>query len=108
MSISKQNTAPKKQDTETVKTAENMAQMLKAVAPPLRLRIVAILSDQPEHVTGLSMRLDVQQPLVSQQLSILRLSGLVESKRLNGYTYYQLAIPELKELMRCIGRCCKS
>jgi DNA-binding transcriptional ArsR family regulator len=51
----------------------------KAVGNPVRLRIVAALCEGEENVGGLAERLDLKQAIVSQQLRILRMSGLVKA-----------------------------
>ncbi len=86
--------------------AERLSEILKAVAHPLRLRIVALLCGQGEtHVNGLAERLDAPQPIVSQQLRILRARGLVAATRENGFARYRLAEPALRELVCCMERC---
>jgi ArsR family transcriptional regulator len=86
--------------------AERLSEILKAVAHPLRLRIVALLSGEGEaHVNGLAERLEAPQPIVSQQLRILRARGLVSATRENGFARYRLAEPALRELVCCMERC---
>jgi DNA-binding transcriptional ArsR family regulator len=85
--------------------AEHCAEVLKAVAHPLRLRIVAILCRGDEHVNALAEELDAPQAIVSQQLRILRMNGLVESRRRDGFARYRLLEPALRDLVGCIERC---
>ena len=87
------------------KRAGHVAEVLKAVAHPLRIRIVATLCQGEEHVTALAERLDTPQPIVSQQLRILRAAGLVEASREDGFAYYRLAEPALQDLVCCMERC---
>ena len=84
-----------------------VVQILKAIAHPLRLRIVAILCNEDQHVSGLSSELDVNQAIISQQLRILRMSGLVETSRRDGFAVYRLAEPRIKTLIRCVENCCR-
>jgi ArsR family transcriptional regulator len=79
--------------------------MLKALAHPIRLRIVAILCDQDEHVSNLAKRLNLNQAMVSQQLRILRMRGLVKATRKNGYAHYELGKSHLKQMVSCIETC---
>lgn len=83
------------------------AEMLKATAHPLRLRIIALLCDDPHQVGELAALLDVKQAIVSQQLRILRMHRLVQVVRENGHSAYQLAEPRLKEFVRCVEGCTK-
>jgi DNA-binding transcriptional ArsR family regulator len=85
--------------------ARHLAEILKALAHPLRLRIVAILCKGDQHVNGLAGVLGVKQAIVSQQLRILRMRGLVGVSRRDGYAYYRLAEPRLMDLVRCMEGC---
>jgi len=85
--------------------AEHVAEVLKAVAHPLRLRIIATLCRGAESVGVLAERLSTPQPIVSQQLRILRGRGLVAATRENGFAFYRLAEPALRELVCCMEKC---
>lgn len=85
--------------------AERAAEVLKAVAHPLRIRIVALLCRGERHVNGLADDLATPQPIVSQQLRILRARGLVAATRDNGFARYRLAEPALRDLVCCMERC---
>ncbi len=85
--------------------AGRVAEVLKAVAHPLRLRIVAALCGGDEHVSALAERLGAPQPIVSQQLRILRSHGLVQATRANGYAVYRIEEPALRDLVCCMERC---
>jgi ArsR family transcriptional regulator len=87
--------------------AEHLAEVLKAVAHPLRLRIIATLCRGEAHVSALVERLGAAQPIVSQQLRILRSHGLVAASRENGFARYRLAEPALRELVCCMERCAR-
>ncbi len=64
-----------------------LADVLRALGHPLRLRILLTLRRTPTRVGDLGARLDAAQPIVSQQLRILRLAGLVEPSREPGRPY---------------------
>ncbi len=85
--------------------AAHVAEVLKAVAHPLRIRIVALLCRGEQHVNGLAEALEVPQAIVSQQLRILRLRNLVAVTRQDGFAHYRLAEPQLQELVCCMERC---
>jgi DNA-binding transcriptional ArsR family regulator len=85
--------------------AGHVADVLKAVAHPLRLRIVAILCEADANVTSLAERLGASQAIVSQQLRILRSHGLVAARRQGGFANYRLVERNLKGLVRCMERC---
>ena len=83
----------------------SLSDILKALAHPARLQIVATLCDGEETVNGLAGRLDLKQAIVSQQLRILRMSGLVAASRTNGFSRYGLAEPRLRDLIGCLEGC---
>jgi len=80
-------------------------EMLKAIGHPVRLRIISLLCKNDEHVNSLAEKLDVPQAIVSQQLRILRMRGLVAAKREGGLANYRLIEPHLRDMMRCLERC---
>ncbi|HUC59845.1 MAG TPA: winged helix-turn-helix domain-containing protein [Streptosporangiaceae bacterium] len=51
--------------------------MLTALANPIRLRVVAELSDGPVHVSELARRLGISRPLLYMHLDKLEKAGLV-------------------------------
>lgn len=85
--------------------AGHCADILKALAHPLRLRIIALLCEGDENVSGLGRRLGARQASISQQLRILRLNGLVDAERADGFSIYRLAEPRLVDMVRCVERC---
>lgn len=81
------------------------AELLKALAHPLRLRIVAILCRGEQHVSALAEMLGTAQAIVSQQLRVLRMRDLVAVSRHDGYARYRLAEPRLKKMVECLEGC---
>jgi DNA-binding transcriptional ArsR family regulator len=86
----------------------HLADVLRALGHPLRLRIVSMLADRDTHVSALAGRLAAPQAIVSQQLRILRMAGLVEVTRRNGHATYRLAEPQLRDLLACLGHCSRT
>ena len=67
--------------------------LLKAVADPARLAILATLA-RAEHevcVCDFTSGLDVNQPTVSHHLRILKEAGLIRSVRRGTWGYYSIA-----------------
>lgn len=85
--------------------AAKAAEVVKALGHPLRLRLIAILCESDEHVSAMAELLGAKQSIVSQQLRILRIQGLVDVVRQNGHAYYRLAEPRLRQLVQCIEGC---
>lgn len=70
---------------------ERAVELLKALAAPVRLALVAELADGPRCVHELVERVGVSQPLTSQHLRVLRGAGLVTSGRRGREVEYALA-----------------
>lgn len=83
------------------------AEVLKAVANPLRLRILCLLSSHEENVKNIAGALNVFPAVVSQQLRILRSAGLVSGSTRGGHTYYGIVEPHMYEMLSCIEKCIK-
>lgn len=83
----------------------HIASLLKALGHPLRLRLVALLCEEPLHVGALAERLGAPQAAVSQQLATLRLHRLVEKEQVEGRAVYHIAEPRLRELVTCMEGC---
>ena len=81
------------------------AEVLKAIAHPLRLRILCILSRNEENVKSIASELDVPSAIISQQLRILRSAGLVAGSTRSGHAYYQIVEPHLFRMLNCVESC---
>lgn len=67
-----------------------MTRLLKALADPTRLRIVALLAHGELCVCHVEAALDLSQPNASRQLGILRNAGVVDTRREGSWIYYRL------------------
>jgi ArsR family transcriptional regulator len=85
--------------------AEAVAELLKAVAHPLRLRVVAALARAPRRVGDLAESLGVLPSLLSQQLRILRMSDVVVVERSGGGATYRLADATIHRMIACLETC---
>ena len=82
---------------------QQQAELFRALAHPVRLRILDILSWQEACVCHLTAVLRKRQPYVSQQLSMLRDAGLVTDRREGTLIYYRLRDERIAELLT-VGR----
>lgn len=80
------------------------AVVLKALAEPVRLRIVELLAAEELCVCHLTEELGAAQPVVSHHLRVLREADLVESERHRYWTYYRLRPQALLALAEGVGR----
>ncbi len=82
--------------------AEELAATLKALADPIRLRVLSFIAAQAEgeacvcHVTA---PVGLSQPTVSHHLKILHNAGLVEREKRGAWVYYRV-VPERLEAVR--------
>ena len=76
------------------------AGMLKAIADPYRLRMLATLARAAEEVCvcDFTAALPLNQPTVSHHLRILREAGLVTCERRGTWVYYRLATGAAQQL----------
>jgi ArsR family transcriptional regulator, virulence genes transcriptional regulator len=87
---------------------EKAANMLKAVAHPVRIAIVQYLEDgEKRTVTEIHKKLGIEQSTASHHLVILKDRGVLSSKREGKNTWYFLKHPNLRDILNSIGDCCK-
>ncbi|HEX6538399.1 MAG TPA: metalloregulator ArsR/SmtB family transcription factor [Candidatus Dormibacteraeota bacterium] len=74
--------------------AETVAELLRALADPVRLRLMSIIAAADEAcVCDLTAPFTVSQPTISHHLRVLKEAGLVDSERRGTWVYYR-ARPE--------------
>jgi ArsR family transcriptional regulator len=77
-----------------------LAQVFKLLSDETRLRILFYLAQFSElHVTDLCGRLGQSQPAVSHHLALLRVSGLIESRREGKHNFYSVRTDHFGELL---------
>ena len=74
------------------KPTDNIASAFKAIGHPVRIRIMDLLSRQPEPmcVCHIESRFTLSQPTISHHLRLLRKAGLVNSERRGTWIYYSV------------------
>ena len=73
--------------------AQRLAQALRAIADPARLRLLSLIQAQPDHeacVCHLTEPLGLSQPTVSHHLKVLLQAGLVEREQRGSWAYYRV------------------
>jgi ArsR family transcriptional regulator len=86
-----------------IDTDPRASDAIKALAEPMRWRIVQLLATEELCVCHLVDELGAPQPLVSHHLKVLREAGLVESERFRYWTYYRLRRAPLADIGRSIA-----
>ena len=69
---------------------EEMARLHKALSAPVRLQILALLSERPLCVNAITRSVDISQPAVSQHLAVLKQAGLVAGEKQGYMVHYSL------------------
>ncbi|MCU6708745.1 metalloregulator ArsR/SmtB family transcription factor [Paenibacillus sp. J5C_2022] len=75
------------------------ADFFKALAHPMRIRILEVLSEGDKNVNELQMILGSEGSAVSQQLSVLRNKNVVTGVKDGTSVIYSLRDPLIKELL---------
>ncbi|MBB1243304.1 winged helix-turn-helix transcriptional regulator [Streptomyces durbertensis] len=76
------------------------AEFFRMLGHPVRIRVLEILQDGPTPVRALRGRIEVEPASLSQQLAVLRRSGIVTSRRNGTTVVYQLACGDVADLLR--------
>jgi len=85
---------------------ENAANMMKAIAHPVRLSILGFLSEGEElTVTKIHELVKIEQSTASHHLGILKDKGILVSRREGKNTIYTIRNKNLKNLVECISTC---
>ncbi|KGN40111.1 transcriptional regulator [Knoellia aerolata DSM 18566] len=81
--------------------AETSAVALKAVADPVRLRLLSIIRDSDGGeacVCDLTPAVGLSQPTVSHHLKVLTEAGLIEREKRGTWAWFRLVPSRLEEL----------
>lgn len=72
-------------------------EILKALADPIRLKIIYLLKDGELCVCELLDALDKTQPTISYHLNLLKKSKIIKGRKEGKWTHYSLNNPEIVE-----------
>ena len=86
----------------TIDVDTPLHETVKALAEPVRWRIVELLAAEELCVCHLVEELEIPQPLVSHHLKVLRDAGLVDSERFRYWTYYRLRTEPFEAVGRAL------
>jgi DNA-binding transcriptional ArsR family regulator len=88
--------------------AEHVAEVLKAVAHPVRIAIVEVLEDGWMCVGDIVEALGGKQAIISQQLNMMKDKGVLECRRDGVKVYYQVKNKNVIRLLDCIRDHCET
>ena len=90
----------------TMKQAEQVAPLLKALADPVRLRLMSLVASHEGGeacVCELNDAFDLSQPTISHHMKVLHEAGLVDRDKRGVWVYYQVRPQALVGLGALIG-----
>ena len=99
-------TAPLVREPLTSDAAADLAVRLKALADPVRLRLLSAVASRVNGeacVCELSAGIEVSQPTISHHLKVLRTAGLLASERRGSWVYYRIETDALRALSQLFG-----
>jgi DNA-binding transcriptional ArsR family regulator len=80
-----------------------LIEQFKAVAHPLRLRILEALAGGERNVGEIEQATAIGQPALSQQLGVLRKAGLVDTRKEAKLVFYRLASAQIGALSSALS-----
>lgn len=86
----------------TQQAAQKVAEVLKAVAHPERLRIVEILENGEKCVNEIVTCLEGKQSITSQQLNMMKDKGVLQCRRDGAKVYYRIANENVIRVLHCV------
>jgi len=98
--------APLTKEPLTAGQAERIAPLLKALADPVRLRLLSLVASHTDGeacVCDLNDAFDLSQPTISHHLKVLHETGLLDRSKRGVWVYYQVRREALADLGSLIG-----
>lgn len=78
---------------------QQASQAIKAIAHPLRLKILCVLGDQEVSVQDIVEQVGTSQSNISQHLSILREKGIIAARKDANKVFYRVGDPRILSLI---------
>ncbi|WP_416969700.1 ArsR/SmtB family transcription factor [Streptomyces sp. 4F14] len=78
---------------------EAKAEFFRMLGHPVRIRVLELLQDGPKPVRDLLAEIEIEPSSLSQQLAVLRRSGIVTATRTGSTVVYELAGGDVAELL---------
>ena len=90
----------------TMEQATQVAPMLKALADPVRLRLLSLVASHQDGeacICELNDAFDLSQPTISHHMKVLHRAGLVDRDKRGVWVYYRIRPQALASLGTLIG-----
>jgi len=90
------------------KVAEHVAEVLKALAHPVRLQIVELLEGGERCVGEIVEAIGGKQSITSQQLNMMKDKGVLACRREGAKVYYRIKNNNVIGLLKCMYNHCET
>lgn len=90
------------------KQAEHIADVLKAMAHPVRLKIVEILEEGEKCVNEIVKAVSGKQSITSQQLNMMKDKGVLACRKDGAKVYYRIENKNVIKLLHCMYEHCEN
>ncbi len=87
--------------------ANHAAEVLRALAHPIRLQIVEILEGGRMSVGEIAEALGEKQAITSQQLNIMKDRGILSSRREGARVFYRIENENVIRVLGCVYNHCR-
>jgi DNA-binding transcriptional ArsR family regulator len=88
-------------DSKTIKDIKQLVEIFKALGDPTRLKILMLLTSSKKLCVGsMANTIGISQPAISQQLKILKHTGLIDAQKIGIYVHYCIN----EEMMNKFGK----
>ena len=98
--------SPLVQEPISAEQADGIAPLLKAIADPVRLRLLSLVASHADGeacVCDLSAGFDLSQPTISHHLKVLHEVGLLDRSKRGVWVYYRVRPDALSDLAKLLG-----
>jgi len=86
---------------------EKQAEVLKAMAHPLRIAILDFLRNQEQCVCEIAEHIGSERSNVSRHLGLMVKAGILESRKEGLKVFYKLKAPCVLDFLSCVNNCLK-
>lgn len=98
--------SPVTREPLSAEAAERIAPLVKAIADPVRLRLLSLVASHADGeacVCDLNDAFDLSQPTISHHLKLLHEAGLLDREKRGVWVYYRVNAGALGDLAALLG-----
>ena len=98
--------SPVTREPLSAEAAERIAPLVKAIADPVRLRLLSLVASHADGeacVCDLNDAFDLSQPTISHHLKLLHEAGLLDREKRGVWVYYRVNAGALGDLAGLLG-----